>query len=221
VSYRRRALRALTAAAALPVLLCLVPIAPAGATPSTGEQLLAKLSVRAESHNSTYARTRFKHWSDLDGDGCKTRDQVLIAESTIQATVSTRCNVTAGRWVSWYDDTVWTDDADVDIDHVVALAEAWGSGAWDWTGAKRERFANDLAFAWSLDAVTDNLNQSKGSRDPADWLPPRHTCKYARHWVAIKYRWRLSINTAEHTALAGILDDTCGDMEITVPKRAT
>jgi hypothetical protein len=203
------------------VLFGLGQASPAVATTVTGEQLLGKVVVRSESHNSTYERVRFRHWSDLDGDGCRTRDEVLIAESTRSVRIGSGCNVTAGRWVSWYDDKVWTDDADVDIDHVVALAEAWGSGASEWSPAKRERYANDVGFSWSLDAVTDDVNQSKGARDPASWLPAGHRCKYARHWVAIKYRWRLSINSAERTALAAILDGSCGDLGITVPSRAS
>jgi hypothetical protein len=64
--------------------------------------------------------------------------------------------------VSWYDGATWTIPSDVDIDHVVALKEAWESGAWSWTAANRQRFANDLGYAWTLDAVTDNVNASKG-----------------------------------------------------------
>jgi hypothetical protein len=99
--------------------------------------------------------------------------------------------------------------------------EAWGSGAWSWTAAKRQRYANDLGHGWSLDAVTDNVNQSKSDQDPTQWRPAKHRCKYARHWVAVKYRWRLTMNPAEKSALAGIMRGDCGALEITIPTRAS
>jgi hypothetical protein len=76
--------------------------------------------------------------------------------------------VVSGSWRSLYDGATWSDPADVDIDHVVALAEAWTSGAASWTPGQREAFANDLNFGESLRAVTDNVNSSKGARDPAE-----------------------------------------------------
>src|SRR6185437_13410876 len=87
-----------------------------------------------------------------------------------------------------------------------------GSGAKSWSATDRSRFHNDLSYAWTLDAVTDNVNSSKGDSDPAQWLPPLASarCAYATHWVAVKYRWRLSINPAEKTRLASILSGTCG-----------
>jgi hypothetical protein len=86
----------------------------------------------------------------------------------------------------------------------------------------RKRFANDLGHGWSLDAVTDNVNQSKSDRDPAEWLPPLTSvrCSYAIHWVTVKYRWRLSVDTAERTRLLEILSGTCGAKTVTIPGRA-
>ncbi len=68
---------------------------------------------------------------------------------------------------SYYDDATWSDQADLDIDHVVALAEAWDSGASGWTTAQRRAFANDLGDERCLVAVTDSVNQAKGDEDPA------------------------------------------------------
>jgi len=107
---------------------------------------------------------------------------VLIAESRVTPTyTSSHCTVAKGKWYSYYDGATWTNPADVDIDHLVALAEAWGSGARLWSVTNRTRYANDLGFAASLVAVTDNVNMSKSAKDPAEWLPPRiarpvHVC---------------------------------------------
>ncbi len=95
----------------------------------------------------------------------------------------------------------------MDIDHVVPLSEAWKSGANSWTTAQRQAFANDLTHS-QLIAVTDNVNQSKGDQDPAEWLPPRsaYHCMYARMWVSVKYTYKLTLDSAEKSALSGILN---------------
>ena len=106
-----------------------------------------------------YSREEFPHWSTVSG-ACNTRDTVLERDGEGVRTDSS-CAATSGSWFSPYDDATWTDASDVDIDHVVPLAGAWRSGADDWTGPRREAFANDLDGP-QLIAVTDNVNQSKG-----------------------------------------------------------
>ena len=199
------------------------PTAQAGkAKTTTGKALLAKLTVKAES-TRRYHRSKFKLWVDRNGDCQDTRSEVLQDESSVPVTYYSNnpCHhVWTGQWVSWYDDKTWTNATkDLQIDHVVSLSEAWDSGAWDWTAKRREHYANDLGFAWTLDAVTGDLNQTKSDYDPVDWLPEHHVCKYARHWVAIKYRWKLSIDSAEKAKLAGILTGDCGDLKLAIPKR--
>ena len=215
----------LVAVAVVVAALCsLVEATPSGAATTTARQLAAVLVVRAEGGSTTYSRDYFKHWIDANGDCQNTRTEVLIAESRVTPTYtsSSHCSVSRGKWYSWYDGKYWTYPADVDIDHVVALKEAWESGARYWTADNRKRFANDLGHGWSLDAVTDNVNQSKSDRDPAAWLPPLTSvrCGYAIHWVTVKYRWRLSVNSAERTKLLAILSGTCGAKTVTIPARA-
>jgi uncharacterized protein DUF1524 len=207
--------------AAIAALASLVSVAPAQASTTTARSLLLRLGVAAESGSTTYDRALFSHWIDADGDGCDTREEVLIHESRITVYPGSGCRVTTGRWYSWYDGVTWTLASDVDIDHVVALKEAWESGARRWTSTDRRRFANDLGHSWSLDAVTDNVNQSKSDRDPAQWLPRSSVrCTYAIHWVGVKYRWRLTIDSRERSTLASILSGSCGSRTITVPNRA-
>ena len=82
--------------------------------------------------------------------------------------------------------------------------------------------ANDLGYAWTLDAITDNVNASKGDRDPAQWLPPSTSvrCSYAIHWAAVKHRWRLGVDSTERAALLSIRSGTCGARGVTIPARA-
>jgi uncharacterized protein DUF1524 len=154
-----------------------------------------------------YDRTLFNHWIDADGDGCSTRNEVLIAEADDPVTVGSGCSLSGGRWFSYYDRVSWTSTSDVDIDHMVPLAEAWDSGARSWTSAQRQSYANDLGDYRSLVGVTDNVNQAKSDQDPAEWMPSRtaYRCTYVRAWVQVKYYYDLSVDSAEKSALTSYL----------------
>lgn len=165
-------------------------------------RVLNSLPVSAE-RASGYDRELFRHWSDLDADGCNTREQVLIDERIAGQVAG--CDVLGGRWRSMYDGDVTSNSSSFDIDHYVPLKEAWDSGAWRWNPATRERFANDLGFPGALIAVSASSNRSKSDRDPAEWLPERAVCKYAKTWVAVKFRWRLAVDSTEKSELMRIL----------------
>jgi len=162
---------------------------------------LNRLKVQPE-HTSGYARSKFGDWIDADGDGLDTRAEVLITESTANVTISYR-TVRTGKWLSLYDHVTWTNASDVDIDHVVALSEAWKSGAHAWSSSRRLAFANDLGVSWALRAVTDNVNMSKGDRDPSSWMPSYQAavCTYLVGWVGVKLRWGLSVDSAEKSSI--------------------
>jgi hypothetical protein len=117
----------------------------------------------------------------------------LIDEADDPVTVGSGCSLSGGRWFSYYDRVNVYDSSDVDIDHMVPLAEAWDSGARNWATYTRERFANDLDDYRSLVGVTASSNRSKGDRDPVDWMPTYYKCRYLREWVAVKHRWRLTV----------------------------
>jgi len=199
----------------------LSPIAAEPGAQVAVSDLFSELVTTTDS-TATYDRSLFQHWVDADGDGCDTRQEVLIAESTVPVTMaSSGCSVTSGKWDSWYDGASWTAPSDVDIDHFVPLSEAWRSGANAWTAAERRAFANDLGLDVGLEAVTDNVNQSKGDRDPAVWMPPLAgvECRYVSDWVVVKYRWDLSMDTTERDAIAGYLAGSCGSSTVTVPAK--
>jgi Protein of unknown function (DUF1524) len=196
------------------VIVCLTVTAmPADATPpnipsySTAVSRLATLTVAAESHQSTYDRALFPHWITISGS-CNTREQVLKRDGS-SVVVDSSCSPTSGSWYSPYDGATWTNAADVDIDHMVPLAEAWSSGAWAWTTSKRQTYANDLGGP-ELWAVTDNVNQAKGDQDPAEWQPSRTAfrCTYARAWIQVKWYYSLTIDSAEKSTLTSMLN-TC------------
>ncbi len=165
----------------------------------------------------------FGDWIDADRDGCNTRSEVLQRQSLTAVTYSTGCTVSTGRWYSYLDEAYWTVASDVDIDHLIPLKEAWDSGVYaqGWSASRRLAFANDLGYDYSLEAITDNVNQSKSDRDIAEWLPPAASahCSYAIRWVAVKYRWNLTVDSNEHARLSSLLTGSCGDYQIGSPPK--
>lgn len=178
---------------------------PTPPSASTALSYLSSLTVRAEGSLDGYTRDKFPHWITQSGT-CNTREVVLKRDGSNVVTDSS-CAATRGSWYSPYDGATWYAASDVDIDHVVPLAEAWRSGASSWSTTTRQNFANDLTRA-QLIAVTDNVNQSKGDQDPAEWMPPRTTyhCTYARAWVWVKYTYKLSVDSAEKSKLSSVLN---------------
>ena len=171
-----------------------------------------------------YHSRRFLHFSEdaARAQGLNSQQhQLLLALKGLPAgtkpTVGASCVLSGGRWLSYYDNATWTLASDLDIDHLVPLAEAWDSGARNWTAAQSEQYANDLGDARDLVAVTDNVNQAKGDRDPAEWMPSAAsaTCRYVAEWTAVKIRWRLTVDSAEKSALTGIAAG-CTNVTITV-----
>ena len=195
------------------------PATPAAAEDRAVEKRLGRLVRQLDvgrERRAGYDREKFVHWVDADGDGCDTRDEVLRQEAVDDPTVGAGCSLSGGEWFSWYDAEEVSDSSDLDIDHVVALAEAWASGARGWTRGTRQRFANDLGDRRSLTAVTASSNRSKSDGDPAEWLPRKKArCRYVRDWVVVKSRWRLRVDSAEKRTVRRLVR-RCGSGDDTV-----
>ncbi|MEU8710898.1 MULTISPECIES: HNH endonuclease family protein [unclassified Streptomyces] len=176
---------------------------PTPVSASTARTYLASLTVATENRTG-YQRDLFPTWDTISGT-CNTREWILKRDGSNVVTNSA-CTATSGTWYSPYDGATWSAASDVDIDHLVPLAEAWDSGASKWTTAQREAFANDVTRPQLL-AVTDNVNQSKGDQDPATWMPSltSYRCTYVRAWVQVKYYYKLSVDSAEKSALTSYL----------------
>ncbi|ASI36803.1 hypothetical protein A0126_14790 [Exiguobacterium sp. N4-1P] len=186
-------------------------LSPVSALPSglpskaTAQSELNALTVKTEGTMTGYSRDLFPHWSS-QGGGCDTRQVVLKRDADSYVG---NCPVTSGSWYSYYDGLTFTNPSDLDIDHVVPLAEAWRSGASSWTTTTRQAFANDLTGP-QLIAVSASSNRSKGDQDPSTWQPTRSgaSCGYSKMWIHTKSRWGLSLQAAEKTALQTMLN-TC------------
>ncbi len=177
------------------------------ATPTGLDAALAGLLV-APPIQGTYNRDDWPTWVDADGDCQNTRAEVLIAESLDPVSLSADgCRVVTGRWVDLYTGATYTDASQLDIDHLVPLADAYRSGGLFFTAEQRRAFANDIEHPEALVAVSASANRSKGDQSPDQWTPAEASnwCAYATGWVAVKVRWQLSVTQPEHDALAAML----------------
>jgi hypothetical protein len=199
---------ALTAALALVGAGCKAITSDASSTvpASVALQQLNELTVANSASMRGYSRDRFPHWRRA-GSNCDVRDVVLKRDG-INVTVN-GCNVVGGSWHSPYEDKWFDTPNAIDIDHMVPLANAWRSGAAEWTDDVRGDFANDLDTPQLL-AVSLNTNRAKGDQDPSLWRPTNRSywCKYAQSWIAVKHHWKLAVTTPEKAALRDMLE-TC------------
>nr|WP_234812355.1 MULTISPECIES: HNH endonuclease family protein [Mycolicibacter] len=190
----------------------------------TGSALatLDSLAIKGRAPKTGYERSQFgQAWSDdvtVAGghNGCDTRNDILRRDLTnIDVKPGTRgCVVLAGTLNDPYTGTAidfqrgqGTSSA-VQIDHIVALADAWQKGAQLWDAATRRNFANDPL---NLQAVDGPSNQQKGAGDAATWLPANkaYRCTYVSRIVEVKATYNLSVTQAEHDAIARILTAGC------------
>ncbi len=187
---------------------------------------LLALPVKGRAAKTGYSRDAFgPAWADVDRNGCDTRDDVLRRDltATTITTGSGGCAVATGTLTDPYSGTTipFTRGVDtsteVQIDHVVALSNAWQTGAFAWPPTTREQFANDPL---NLLAVQGRLNSQKGDGDAATWLPPatRIRCAYVARQVAVKTKYRLWATAPEQAATARLLTGCPGQ---TLPTETT
>ncbi len=190
--------------------------------PGPAARRLAGLRVTPRTPAATpYRRSAFgRSWRDVDGNGCNQRDDVLLRDAvpgTVRVVRQGRCahDVVAGAWIDPYTGRRLTFDdlkdprqaQAIQIDHIVPLAEAWRSGAADWSYERRVDFANDLDGLLAVDGPT---NQGKRDDDPAAWRPRKaFQCDYATRWIGVKSHWDLAVDSGEKRALGEMLA-TCG-----------
>jgi len=199
-----------------------VPPTPAPPTPTTTADprplaldLLSMVRVERE-HRGGYDRELFGYPTSFGG-GCDTRDEILQRDSLSPVQMDpVGCTVVAGDWYSPYDDLTFETPQDIEIDHVVALKEAWDSGAWQWGQAVLEAFANDVTDPRTLRAVSGDSNGEKSDKDPSNWLPRNaaDVCRFVGDWTAIKVRWGLSMDESEYGRIRNLLRGPCADWRV-------
>lgn len=193
------------------------PNAPAFATKAI--DLLATLPIKGRAPKTGYDRALFgQAWADVDRNGCDTRNDILRRDLTdITYTNSVPCKVQTGTLVDPYTGASISflrgsgTSTAVQIDHVVALSDAWQKGAQQLTAEQRTAFANDPL---NLQATDGPINQKKGDGDAATWLPPNKAfrCEYVARQISVKATYSLWVTQAEHDAMANILAACTGQL---------
>ncbi|WP_240929798.1 HNH endonuclease family protein [Streptomyces coryli] len=180
----------------------------ATAAPGSALQAAEGLTAKGRAPKTGYDRDRFgSPWADTDSNGCPTRDDILRRDLTDTATRDD-CEVSEGTLAKdpYSGQRVVFErggPSEVDIDHIVALSDAWQKGAHRWPAAKRIAFANDPL---NLLAVGASPNRSKGDGDAATWLPPKaFRCTYVARQVAVKKKYELWATKAEKQAITRVL----------------
>jgi hypothetical protein len=173
---------------------------------STARSELAALTIGTPHSMDGYSRDAFDIWASQP-DGCTTRQDVLARDGDGVVEGSDGCQPSSGSWYSAYDDTNVTVVASATIDHVVPLADAWRTGADEWTAAQRKAFGNDLTDA-QLIIASSSSNSSKSDKDPSEWKPPNQAywCTYGEQYVSVKSKFDLFVTSAEKDALGELLD---------------
>lgn len=195
------------------------PMPSAAPDPHTAVGVLAALPVGPRGAKTGYDRALFDWRQDTDRNGCDTRNDVLRRDLTAITVTSEShgCVVTIGTLTSPYSGARLAfvrDSSAVDVDHVVALSDAWQSGADALPGDQRVALANDPL---NLLAVEHTLNQQKSDGDAATWLPPRtaYRCEYVARQIAVKAKYRLRVKPAEKTAMEHVLSACPGQAAFT------
>ena len=193
----------------------------AGAAGQTALVALAQLSVNDDPSTAGYDRDAFGYRAyDTDRNGCDTRNDILRRDLTdVTLKDGTHgCVVLSGTLADPYSGTriAFTRGTatsnDVQIDHVVALGDAWRSGAAAWTDDERHQLGNDPL---NLRAVSGPLNTQKGDKAADAWLPPNtaYRCGYVAQQIGVKLTYTLTVTTSERDAMAAVLS-SCPDQPL-------
>ena len=194
-------------------LLIVLGISNANSAPLTAEQALDSLAVKGRAPKTGYARDQFgQRWADVNRNGCDTRNDILKRDlsSVVFKAKTNNCVVLSGTLIDPYSGKTINfargnvTSMAVQIDHIVALSNAWQTGAFKLSIETRTQFANDPL---NLLAVDGPLNEQKGDGDAATWLPPLKSfrCKYVARQIAVKSKYGLWITPPEKSAMKSIL----------------
>jgi len=181
--------------------------------PGLATAVLETLAVKGRAPKTGYTRAQFgPAWADVDRNGCDTRNDILKRDLTsITYRAKTRnCVVESGTVLDRYSGETINfvkgniSSMEVQIDHVVALSNAWQTGAFKLTADQRRALSNDPL---NLFAVKGRLNSQKGDGDAATWLPPLKSfrCSYVAQQIAVKAKYSLWVTAPEKAAIVSIL----------------
>ncbi|MBF4993344.1 DUF1524 domain-containing protein [Arthrobacter gandavensis] len=187
--------------------------APVQVQAGTALEQLGSIPVKGRAPKTGYSRGEFgPAWADVDRNGCDTRNDILARDLTEESFKpgTQDCVVASGAFADPYTGTIIsfvrgnTTSTAVQIDHVVALSDAWQKGAQQLTAEERRQLANDPLNLFAADGPA---NGAKSDSDAATWLPSNKAfrCEYVARQTAVKAEYRLWMTQAEHDAIAAVL----------------
>ena len=194
-------------------MVAIISISSSTALASTAEEILNSLAVKGRAPKTGYTRAQFgATWADVNKNGCDTRNDILKRDLTniVFRAKTHDCVVESGTLLDPYSGSIInfvkgvTSSMEVQIDHVVALSNAWQTGAFKLTLEKRTALANDPD---NLLAVQGRLNSQKGDGDAATWLPPLKSirCAYVTKQIIVKAKYDLWVTPSEKAAMQSVL----------------
>ena len=195
------------------VAISIPPASAAESNPGVALAVLETLPVKGRAPKTGYSRDVFgQSWADVDRNGCDTRNDILKRDLTsIVFKPKTRnCVVLSGTLIDRYSGEMINfvrgnvSSMEVQIDHVVALSNAWQTGAFKLSATQRTALANDPL---NLFAVKGKLNLQKSDGDAATWVPPLKSfrCAYVAQQIAVKAKYSLWVVAPEKAAMSAIL----------------
>ena len=199
---------------ALVLSLLVAGISPSHATSvASGLSIIETQVTKGRAAKTGYTRAQFgQTWADVDRNGCDTRNDILKRDLTgeVFKEKTRECVVLSGTLIDPFSGETINfvrgnvSSMEVQIDHVVALSNAWQTGAFKLTLKERTAFANDPL---NLLAVKGRLNSQKGDGDAATWLPPLKSfrCDYVSRQIAVKLKYKLWFTAPEKEAMIRIL----------------
>ena len=194
------------------------PVTPVHPVPrGSAEAALEGLPVKGRAPKDNYDREAFgQAWQDVDRNGCDTRNDIPRRDlAAVAFAKGSQCKVVAGEFQEPYTGKMMDfhrgpeTSKEVQIDHVVALGDAWQKGAQQLTPQQRQSLANDPL---NLIAADGPANQQKSAGDAATWLPKNKAirCHYVARQISIKTAYGLWVTQAEKDAMKHVLD-SCPD----------
>ena len=204
-------IKAIAMTFALMLVLVFVPEIPSNAVGEKAVTVLETLAVKGRAAKTGYSRAQFgQAWADVNRNGCDTRNDILKRDltNTVFKSGTRDCKVIGGTLLDPYSgksiNFVVSSSPIIDIDHVVALSNAWQTGAFGLSVEVRTALANDPLNLLAVDA---KLNRQKGDGDAATWLPPlkSYRCEYVARQIAVKAKYKLWVTSPEKNQMVSIL----------------
>jgi hypothetical protein len=161
-----------------------------------------------------YARSDWKHWTDLPDHPCRSTRQAALFRDARPGTATwddSGCRVEAGQWIEPYEAAgVVTDPKLLDVDHLIPLGFAHAHGGAAWSKDRKAAYANFLGYRFHLITASAHANRQKSDKGPSEWVPENIAfwCTYGSAWAVVAVVWKLDLPDEDRLAVRKLVE-TC------------